>query len=237
MARKPRFYLQNIPAHVMQRGHNREAIFFKEVDYLEYLKILKKVADQFECQIHAYVLMTNHVHFLLTPTQSNCISLFFKHLNHRYVNYINKTYQRSGTLWGGRHKGCIIDSSAYFLRCMQYIELNPVRAKMVSHPNDYLWSSYKANALGVFSAILTPHKEYLSLSQQRKTRLEKYSQLLDSQITIEQLNQLKNNLYSGTPLGDARFKAMIEKRLNCSVGLEKRGRPKKNQEKSRGQPD
>lgn len=227
MARKSRFYLQNIPAHVMQRGHNREAIFFKEVDYFEYLKILKKVADQFECQIHAYVLMTNHVHFLLTPAQSNSISLFFKYLNHGYVNYINKTYQRSGTLWGGRHKGCIIDSSAYFLRCMQYIELNPVRAKMVNHPNDYPWSSYKANALGAFSVILTSHKEYLSLSQQREIRLEQYCQLLASQITIEQLNQLKNNLHSGTPMGDPTFKAMVETKLNCSVGLEKQGRPKK----------
>ncbi len=227
MARKPRFYMPGVPAHVMQRGHNREPIFFKDVDYLEYLKIFKKVADRFECQIHSYVLMTNHVHFLLTPSYSESISLLFQNLGREYVCYVNKTYQRSGTLWGGRHKGCIIDSSCYFLRCMQYIELNPVRAGMVNDPNDYAWSSYKANALGAASVILIPHKEYLSLAEQRDLRIERYCQLVASQMEVECSQDLRDSLQSGTPLGSESFKAMVENTLNLSVGLVKRGRPKK----------
>jgi len=219
--------MAGVPAHVMQRGHNREPIFFKDVDYLEYLKIVKRVADQFECQIHAYVLMTNHVHFLLTPAHSGSISLLFQNLGREYVSYINKTYGRSGTLWGGRHKGCIIDTSDYFLMCMQYIELNPVRAGMVSDPNDYPWSSYKANALGLASVILTPHMEYLALAQDKDLRIERYSQLLASQIEGESLKNLRDCLQSGTPLGNKEFIVMVEKTLNVSVGLPRRGRPKK----------
>ena len=227
MARKPRFYIPGVPAHVMQRGHNRDPVFFEEADYLEYLKLFKKVADQCECQIHAYVLMTNHVHFLLTPARSNSISLLFQNLGREYVSYVNKTYQRSGTLWGGRHKGCILDSSSYFLRCMQYIELNPVRAGMVSDPGDYPWSSFKANALGRVSVILTPHKEYLSLSQQVEIRIARYHQLLTLQVEEGCLMDLRNSLQSGTPLGGRDFKAMVEKTLNCSIGSIKQGRPAK----------
>ena len=228
MARKPRFYLPGVPAHVMQRGHNGDPIFFRDVDYCEYLKIFKRVADQFDCQVHAYVLMTNHVHFLLSPARSDSISLLFKALGGEYVRYVNKTYQRSGTLWGGRHKGCIIDSSSYFLSCMQYIELNPVRAGMVDDPSHYSWSSYKANALGAASVILTPHKEYLSLSPKKDLRIALYRQLLVSQMKAECLQALGDSLQSGTPLGGTQFINKIEKMVNFSVGMMKRGRPKVN---------
>ncbi len=227
MARKPRFYLPDVPAHVMQRGHNRDAIFFKDADYVVYLKIFRRVAEQFECQVHAYVLMTNHVHFLLTPAHSDSISLLFKALGAEYVRYVNKTYRRSGTLWGGRHKGCIIDSSNYFLRCMQYIELNPIRAGMVGDPSHYAWSSYKANAEGAASVILTPHVEYLSLAKEKDARVSLYCQLLATQMTTNCVQSIDDCLQSGTPLGGIQFINSIEKMLNFSVGRVKRGRPKK----------
>jgi putative transposase len=215
-----------IPAHVMQRGHNCEPIFFNDADYIKYLKVFKKVADQFECKIHAYVLMTNHVHFLLTPARSNSIGLLFQNLGREYVTYVNKTYQHSGTLWGGRHKGCIIDSSHYFLRCMQYIELNPVRAETANHPGDYAWSSYRANALGAESVVLIPHDEYLSLAAKKERRVDKYRQLLAVQMEADCMQDLTDSLQSGTPLGGTDFNAMVEKALNHSIGLMRRGRPK-----------
>ena len=225
MPRKQRFYLPDVPAHVMQRGHNREPIFFEENDYLEYLKFLKRVAEQSACQIHAYVLMTNHVHILLTPSTEKSISLFFQSLGRLYVTYINKRYQRSGTLWEGRHKGNIIDSQNYFLTCMQYIELNPVRAGMVNHPADYPWSSYKANGEGQSNAILTSHIEYLSLANRQSERQKKYRCLFESKMSMQLLTDFRESVQSGTVLGCNVFIEEIEKTLKCKVGYKKQGRP------------
>ncbi len=147
MPRKPRFYLPNVPAHVMQRGHSRSSVFFEEEDYLEYLRILKSMAEKYQCFVHAYVLMTNHIHLLVTPLTQNSISSLFQGIGRQYVTYINRTYGLSGTLWEGRHKGNPIDTNNYFLTCMRYIELNPVRAGMCVDPVEYRWSSYAANAL------------------------------------------------------------------------------------------
>ncbi len=227
MPRKQRFYIPGIPAHVMQRGHNRNPIFFAEKDYREYLKILKRVAEPYECQIHSYVLMTNHVHLLLTPGRDKSISQLFQALGRLYVTYINKTYKRSGTLWEGRHKGNIIETQTYFLTCMQYIELNPVRAGMVKHPADYPWSSYSANGQGQSNAILTPHNEYLSLAKEQSERLKNYRKLLGSKINTQILTDFRESIRSGTPLGSQNFLEKIEKTLNCKVGYTKQGRPLK----------
>ena len=137
MPRKPRFNLVGIPQHVIQRGHNREPCFYAEQDYQQYLDDLKEVAKKYECCIHAYVLMTNHIHMLVTPMVDHGISNMMQALGRRYVYYINKSYHRSGTLWEGRYKSSLIDSDKYLLVCMRYIELNPVRAAMVEHPGEY----------------------------------------------------------------------------------------------------
>lgn len=227
MPRKPRFYIPGVPAHVMQRGHNRNPIFFADQDYRQYLKILNRVAEQYDCQIHAYVLLTNHVHLLLTPASSQSISLLFQSLGRLYVAYINKTYQRSGTLWEGRHKGNVIDTDTYFLTCMQYIELNPVRAKMVSHPEDYPWSSYSANGLGQPNAILKPHKEYLALAKDQFDRLVIYRRLLESKMNQRLQADFEKSLQSGTPLGSQLFLDDIERKLKCKIGYMEPGRPLK----------
>lgn len=225
MPRKQRFYIPGVPAHVMQRGHNRNPIFFEEKDYLEYLKILKRVAEQYECLVHSYVLMTNHVHLLLTPLTDKSISQLFQALGRLYVSYVNKTYRRSGTLWEGRHKGNIIETQSYFMACMQYIELNPVRANMVNHPGDYLWSSYLANAQGQSNVILTPHNEYLSLAEDQAERLKKYRSLLASKMPLQILTDFSVGIQSGTPLGNQKFIDKIEKTLKRKVGYMKQGRP------------
>ena len=227
MPRKKRFYQPGVPVHVFQRGHNKEPVFFDNQDYLAYLRFLKAAADDLGCLIHAYVLMTNHVHLLATPQAENDISLLFQNIGRYFVPYINKTYRRRGSLWEGRHKGNILESEAYFLICMRYIEMNPVRAGMVDHPAKYRWSSYAANGLGVSNAVLTEHAEYVAVGRLSEARQIAYRGLFDHAEDAEALALLRCALQTGTPLGNARYKMEIEAALDLKVGFAQRGRPKK----------
>ena len=231
MPRKPRFFVPGAPVHVVQRGHNRSAIFFDELDYLEYLRCLKQAADNYGCEIHAYVLMTNHVHLLLTPERADSVARLFQNLGRHYVGHINKTYQRHGSLWEGRYKSNVIESQAYLLSCMRYIEMNPVRAGMVDHPAKYRWSSYAANALGADNAILTAQSEYVALAQLPENRQSAYRDLFDKEADSDELTLLRDALQTGTPLGNEKFKAEIEAALDLKVGYARRGRPKKTLER------
>lgn len=225
MPRKKRFYQPGVPVHVFQRGHNKEPVFFDDQDYLAYLRFLKAAADDLGCLIHAYVLMTNHVHLLVTPQAENDISLLFQNIGRHFVPYINKTYRRRGSLWEGRHKGHILESEAYFLVCMRYIEMNPVRAAMVDHPGQYRWSSYAANAHGIDNAVLQPHALYLSLSDTCEMRQAAYRAGFDIEAQPDELELIRACLHSGTPLGSDRFKKTIESVVGGTVGFSKRGRP------------
>jgi putative transposase len=225
MPRKPRLYQPGIPAHVFQRGHNKLPVFFDDFDYLEYLRCVKKAADKHGCAIHAYVLMTNHVHMLLTPREKDTISLMFQSIGRDYVRHVNRKYQRSGGLWEGRHKGNIIESFRYLLVSMRYIEMNPVRAGMVGRPAEYRWSSYAANAEGESNAILQPHGEYLNLGRDPQTRRTAYKSLFDRRNIVVEQKLIRNSLCSGTPLGNDRFKEYIEQVSGCKAGHARPGRP------------
>lgn len=227
MPRKPRFYVPGMPVHVMQRGHNREAVFFSEQDYLEYLRCLKHAADQYGCKIHGYVLMTNHIHLLVSPENKDSIGQLFQGLGRHYVRYINETYDRQGGLWEGRYKGNIIQSQTYLLACMRYIEMNPVRAGMVDHPEKYRWSSYTANALGADNAILSEHEEYINLATSSDQRQKVYQGLFDDNLETEAVDFLRQSLQSGTPLGNAQFITQVETMIGGKVGCIRPGRPKK----------
>jgi putative transposase len=174
MPRRARLVVPGIPWHIIQRGNNRSECFFAEEDYRRYLDTLGEQALKYGCAVHAYVLMTNHVHLLLTPEREESAALLMKHLRQRYVQYINRTYRRSGTLWEGRFKSCLAQDEAYILTCCRYIELNPVRAGMVAGPGDYRWSSYRANGLGRADPLVTPHAHYLRLGRTRDERLSGY---------------------------------------------------------------
>ena len=137
MPRKPRFQLPGIPAHVVQRGNNRQAIFFDDADHRAYLSWLHEGLKRYGCELHAYVLMTNHVHFLLTPDTRDGISRLIQYVGRHYVPYINHSYGRTGTLWEGRYKASLVQEEHYLLMCMRYIEMNPVRAQMVRSPAQY----------------------------------------------------------------------------------------------------
>ena len=225
MPRKKRFYQPGVPVHAFQRGHNKEPVFFQNEDYLAYLRFLKASSDALDCSVHAYVLMTNHVHLLVTPKAADAIGLLFQSIGRQFVPYINKTYRRRGSLWEGRHKGNILESEAYLLACMRYIEMNPVRAGMVEQPAQYRWSSYAANALGVDNAIIKPHEIYLALGKTPEIRQYAYQALFEKPSHADELDLIRSSLHSGTPLGNDRFEKKIESIIGSSVGYSKRGRP------------
>lgn len=227
MPRKPRYYLAGVPCHVIQRGHNREPCFSAPDDYRYYLQCLREACLHHGARIHAYVLMTNHVHLLMTPDQTDGISRVLQSVGRRYVQYVNASYRRSGTLWEGRHKSSLIDSEEYLLSCYRYIELNPVRAGMVRSAGDYLWSSYPANAQGQDDALTQPHEVYQGLGRDARERQQAYRALFKQELGAAHLQELRSGINLCVPVGKARFKAQVEKRLKLRISYRPRGRPRK----------
>ena len=222
MPRTARVTLPGIAQHVIQRGNNRQITFTREQDMIAYAGWLKEYADKFEVDIHAWVLMTNHVHLLLTPYSTDATSKLMQALGRMYVRYFNKEYRRSGTLWEGRFKSFLVQNERYLLECHRYIELNPVTANMVNHPREYKWSSYRTNALGKPSTICTtPHPEYLKLGSSVTDRLENYRSLFTAHITPEANKRIRRSIQSGFVLGNERFEQEI-KVLENRVRAEKR---------------
>ena len=182
MPRRTRVHLDGVPLHIVQRGHNREPCFFCEDDYESYLYWLSKALGETGCALHAYVLMTNHVHLLLTPRKAPAVPRLVISLGRRYVQYINKTYKRTGTLWDSRYKSSSVQAEPYLLLCQRYIELNPVRAAMVDDPAHYRWSSYRSNGLGQAGSRLSPHDLYLALGRTDKERQANYRALFRTEL-------------------------------------------------------
>ncbi len=226
MPRKPRFNLPGIPQHVVQRGNNREPCFFTQADYPCYLEDLGRSINRFSCQLHAYVLMTNHVHLLVSTTQDYGISQMMQALGRRYVRYVNRRYKRSGTLWEGRFKAGLIDSENYLLTCMRYIEMNTVRANIVDHPAEYRWSSYAANAQGQWDPLITPHPAYLALGRSAVKRQKAYGELFQQQLDDPLLDDIRQALNHEHGLGCPSFKDRIEELSNRQVRLGQPGRPR-----------
>ena len=227
MPRRARLRVAGYPVHVIQRGNNRTACFYAEEDYSLYLHRLAEEAERFGCAVHAYVLMTNHVHLLLTPVTADGPSFMMKHLGQRYVQHVNRTYRRSGTLWEGRFRSSIVQEQSYLLRCSRYIELNPVRARMVAHPRDYRWSSYRINGESESPAFLKPHPQYLALGADAGERAAAYRSLFRPMHDPEDLNEIRDALNGGFALGNDRFKAEIAEMLSRRVTRGKPGRPVK----------
>ena len=226
MPRRARIHLDGIPLHVVQRGHNRESCFFAEEDYSSYLHWLSEALTETECALHAYVLMTNHVHLLITPKKAAAVPRLLMSLSRRYVQYINRTYKRTGTLWDSRYKSSVVQADNYLLTCQRYIELNPVRAAMVEDPAHYRWTSYRANALGQPDARLTPHAVYLALGRGDKERQAAYRALFRTQLDRAAIDDIRMALNQSQPLGNSRFLARIEKVTGTRREARPRGRPR-----------
>jgi putative transposase len=230
MPRRPRIHLDGVPLHIVQRGHNREPCFFSEEDYCSYLYWLGEALGEAECALHAYVLMTNHVHLLLTPRKAQAVPRLIISLGRRYVQYINRSYRRTGTLWDSRYKSSVVQAESYLLACQRYIELNPVRAAMVEDPAHYRWTSYRANALGQTDTRITPHLLYRSLGQNDEGRRAAYRALFRAQLDRAAINDIRLALNQSQPLGNERFYAQIEKTTGIRREAKPRGRPRLEEE-------
>lgn len=209
MPRRPRLYLPGMPYHVVQRGNNRTACFYRYSDYTVYLDWLSEAGGKYGCAIHAYVLMTNHVHLLLTPAREDSISRVMQSVGRRYVQHINQRQGRTGTLWEGRHKASLVQSERYLLVCSRYIELNPVRAGMVTDPGEYPWSSYRQNALGEGGPIVRSHSVFESLGSDPATRQAAYRELFDERPDLDEISEIRNAVNRGEPLATMRFKQQL----------------------------
>ena len=225
MPRKPRFYLPHVPVHLVQRGHCRAPIFFDLQDYVTYLHWVKASSEKYDVAIHAFVLMTNHVHILATPKEGPEVSLFMQFIGRHYVPYINRKYDRSGTLWEGRYKASLVQEEGYFLNVMKYIELNPVRANMVDVPSHYRWSSYCHNTGVKKIKFIKFHQTYLALGPTKGLRSKAYINLFMQDLTSAEMKHMRDAWQTGTPLGSDRFIEKVEQQLARKVGQARRGRP------------
>jgi len=211
MPRRSRLRLPGYPMHVIQRGHNRSRCFASDNDRILYLALLEELSVTEHCAVHAYVLMTNHVHLLVTPEEHDSLSELMRKLGQRYVQHYNKVQKRTGALWEGRFRSCLVDSKTYLLRCHRYIELNPVRARMVDRPSQYAWSSYHVNALGDSSRLIQPHPEYRALGRDPPQQRTAYRQIFKAEITNEEITAIRRACNSGFALGSKEFIAEIER--------------------------
>ena len=209
MARQRRLILPGVAVHVIQRGNNRSSCFKQDGDYLTYLANLRQLSVKFECDVHTYCLMTNHVHLLLSPNHAGGCTALMKELGQRYVQYFNARHDRTGTLWEGRFRSCLTQSAAYVLACYRYIELNPVRAGMVEHPSRYLWSSYAVNAGMRTDPLLTPHAEFLALSTDTAECHRAYRNLVDDGVEPSLLHAIRDAANGGYPLASETFKSLL----------------------------
>lgn len=226
MARRPRLSIDGVPLHIVQRGNARQRCFFEDFHYSFYLGLMTELARPHGCEVHAYVLMTNHVHLLLTPQVAGNASRFMKNLAQRYVQCVNRERQRTGTLWDGRFKSCLVESETYLLRCHRYIEANPVRAGMVGDPSHYPWSSFSSNALGLPSPSLFPHPIYRALGNDDRARRVAYRALFDGRDDRD-INDIRSALRTGAPLGTPSFLAQLALR-GFRIQPGQSGRPPQN---------
>ena len=225
MARLPRVSPIGVPQHIIQRGNNHQVCFASEQDFAAYINWIKEYALKFEVEIHAWVLMTNHVHLLCTPRIEKGISAMMQGLGRHYVRYFNYSYKRTGTLWEGRYKSCLVEAEIYLLELYRYIELNPVRAGMVGDPSQYPWSSYRINALGKKSDFCTPHGLYLSLAKDDLERQKAYRALFKHQIDGKLIEDIRQSVNKGMAVGSDSFKQQIESLTGRQMTERKRGRP------------
>ena len=233
MARSLRIDLPGVPVHVVQRGVNRGVCFIDDLDREFYLACLAGAVDRYRCEVHSYVLMTNHVHLLVTGLDAGSVSLMMQSLGRQYVRRFNNRHQRTGTLWEGRFKSSPVESDRYLLLCCRYIELNPVRASIVRDPRQFRWSSVHANAYGENDRLLTPHPVYLATGNCQDERLRSYRESLFAAIDYEDITAIRAHLAQSKALGSDQFKDQLEKLTGRSAWLRPPGRPSAKRKVSR----
>ncbi|MDD4908374.1 MAG: transposase [Candidatus Omnitrophica bacterium] len=225
MARRPRLLAIGTPCHIVQRGNNRNNIFYRDEDYLFFLEVLSEAKEKYPCYIYSYCLMINHFHLLIEPKEKNNIGSLMKFVGVKYVHYVNKHYNRTGTLWEGRFKSCIIEAESYFLSCLKYIEMNPVKANIVSSPESYRWSSYRVRAYGDKNKIVDIDPWYKSLGEDdiiRQVNYRRFFQKENSKTIEEVISDMTNK--NGV-VGSSGFKKKMERAAGMEIVIRRPGRP------------
>jgi putative transposase len=225
MARLPRLIIASQPHHVIQRGNDRQPIFREESDYLAFLGWMREAAKTFKVAIHAYVLMPNHLHLLVSPADEGGLAHMMQWIGRQYVPYFNHKYARVGSLWQGRFKTSLVDSERYFLVCSRYIELNPVRAQLVADPLDYPWSSYAHHAGARPDGMITDHPLYWALGNTPFEREAAYIGLVQQGLSADEVSGINQAVLKGWPLGSNEFKLQLQQKIQRQVLPAKRGRP------------
>jgi len=227
MPRPSRLVVAGQAHHIIQRGNNRQAIFFEDADRRFFLSALGDALGAHGCALHAYVLMTNHVHLLVTPEREAGVGGLMQSLGRRYVGHVNRLYGRTGTLWGGRFKSTIVDAEDYVLACYRYIEANPVRARMVEQAADHRWSSHGANAFGKRDVLVSQHGCYRALGRTQALRQAAYRSMFQDDLAEETIDILRDATQRGWVPGRETFREQIEAALGRRVAPPVRGRPRK----------
>lgn len=226
--------LDGATVHVVHRGNNRHPCFFSEDDKRFYLFHLARTLPRAGCALHAYVLMDNHVHLLLTTQAAQGCARLMKSVAQLYAQYVNKTYRRSGYVWEGRFKSCLVQSEQYVLACYRYIEMNPVRAEVVARAGDYAWSSFRVNAHGEASSLITAHEEYQRLGRTAQERQATYRELFGTHADAADIEKIRRATSSGYVLGDVPFKNKVARALGRRVEARPPGRRPATGEKNGG---
>lgn len=225
MARLPRLSVTGYPHHIIQRGNNRQKVFVTDADRRFMLDVLESHAPECQVLVHAYVLMDDHFHLLLTPQTAPGLSRLMQAVGRRYVRYFNDRHGRSGTLWEGRYRSTLIQAQRYLLPCMAYIDLNPVRAGRVDQAREYTWSSHGHYAGLRNDRLLTPHPIYWQLGNTPFAREAAYARVVQDGISVQEQLALTDSALKGWALGDPDFVAALQKHTDRRLLKAKVGRP------------
>ena len=204
MPRAPRLQIAGLTFHVVHRGNHRERVFFQDDDYRYYLHLLARVSQHYDTSIHAYVLMTNHIHLLATAAQPDGISRTMHDVAGSYSRWVNKQLDRTGSVWEGRFHSSLVDSDYYCLACYQYIEMNPVRAGIVASPAEYRWSSYHENVGARALCIVHPHDSFYALGSSRVARTDSYRAIINERLSDTAVSTIREGMRRGLAIGSAR---------------------------------
>lgn len=218
--------LAGIPVHVIQRGNNRQQCFYEDQDREFYLFHLRRLLGKAGCALHAYCLMTNHVHLLLTANSPVGCGRLMKDVGQLHTQYVNRNYGRTGSLWEGRYRSCLVQAEDYLLACYRYVEMNPVRANLVAHPRDYPWSSYRSNVEGARNVLITPHDEYLRLGASSAERRDAYEDLVHQVVDSKQLDEIRTATNGNFALGGKAFYQTVSAALGRRADRGFPGRPR-----------
>lgn len=225
MPRLPRLDLPGIPQHIVQRGNNRLPCFLDDHDRLRYLQLLREALMHTGCKLHAYVLMDNHVHLLITPPGSGAIARLMQKLSRQYTRQFNAKHHRTGSLWEGRYKACLVDSESYVLRCYRYIDLNPIRAQLAEDASAFHWSSAAAHSGPCINPLLIPHAAYTSLGATAIERASAYQAFLQEGLPADELHAIRSHIQQQRALGSESFKSMVEAKTQRFAGTRPAHRP------------